>query len=177
LRFSNLDDELRLWVNERVVKFDGGTTYRRNSNAPVRPVYSTQDPGDAEPVGIGSERVALEITRLRVLRDVYYVASNRYRNFDYPISLDREVKNPESWSKSNAFVKRPDFPAVQLGDDQFFPMGDNSPSSKDARMWGGDEPFVRRKFLTGKAVLIYWPHSWRRPIPLWPNFKRMNFIR
>ena len=139
----------------------------------------------------------MEITRLRVLRDVYYLAIQKKKNkrfiydsdYNYD-SLLRDSYNPDEWSKPSAFQRkgphepgRSTFRPIQLGDyadddeDEFFPMGDNSPSSKDARMWGGDEPFVRRKFLTGKAVLIYWPHSWRRPIPLWPNFKRMNFIR
>jgi signal peptidase I len=36
---------------------------------------------------------------------------------------------------------------------------------------------VRRDLLTGKALVIYWPHSWRRPIPFFPNFQRMGLIR
>jgi signal peptidase I len=36
---------------------------------------------------------------------------------------------------------------------------------------------VDRKLLTGKALLIYWPHAWNRPIPFLPNIQRMGFIR
>jgi len=60
-------------------------------------------------------------------------------------------------------------------------MGDNSPQSQDARVWKArfpeTDPFVKRDLLTGKALLIYWPHAWRRPIPFLPNFRRMGLIR
>ena len=63
-----------------------------------------------------------------------------------------------------------------LGPDQFFPLGDNSPASKDGRLWENGH-FVDRRYLTGKALFIYWPHSWDRPIPFFPNFRRMGFVR
>jgi signal peptidase I len=31
--------------------------------------------------------------------------------------------------------------------------------------------------MIGKALLIYWPHAWNRPIPFLPNFRRMQLIR
>ena len=37
--------------------------------------------------------------------------------------------------------------------DNFYVLGDNSASSQDSRYWG----FVPRKYLLGKAFLIYWP--------------------
>ena len=39
--------------------------------------------------------------------------------------------------------------------DNFFFLGDNSASSQDSRYWG----FVPRKYMLGKAMLIYWPVS------------------
>ncbi len=62
----------------------------------------------------------------------------------------------------------------ELEADQFFPMGDNSPQSADARMW--HEHYFSRDLLIGKALLIYWPHPWYRPIPYMPNLKRMRLI-
>ena len=39
------------------------------------------------------------------------------------------------------------------------------------------------ELLIGKALFIYWPHSWNKipyvniPFPLFPNFARMGFVR
>ena len=42
---------------------------------------------------------------------------------------------------------------LELGSDEFFTLGDNSPNSKDARMWR----HVPRKNLLGKAFVVFWP--------------------
>jgi signal peptidase I len=42
---------------------------------------------------------------------------------------------------------------IEVPQDSFFVLGDNSSSSQDSRYWG----FVPYKNLLGKAILIYWP--------------------
>ncbi len=64
-----------------------------------------------------------------------------------------------------------------LKEDQFFPLGDNSPQSQDGRLWTFGHRYVERHYLTGKALFIYWPHAWNRPFPFYPNFRRMGFVR
>ena len=69
--------------------------------------------------------------------------------------------------------------------DQFFPMGDNSPHSLDARLWSNH--YVERQLLIGEAVFIYYPHPWHVKIPgekfrtipllIYPKFSRMGVIR
>lgn len=196
LRFSNCDDQLLLWVNDGLVEFDGPTTYAPDGN--VKPKWSLQDAGDLEPVGLGAEGVAVRVKNLQVLRDVYYVASSYWTEEDDRIPAEDDYENllhtgsradyvtrvfadPRSWATTALFDSRREKVRFVLDKDQFFPMGDNSPQSQDARVWSGRfpdaPPSVRRDLLTGKAVLIYWPHAWRRPIPFLPNFRRMGLIR
>ena len=42
-----------------------------------RPRWSPEDPGDSAPLGIGCRNADVETQRLRVLRDVYYIAEER----------------------------------------------------------------------------------------------------
>jgi signal peptidase I len=82
-----------------------------------------------------------------------------------------------------------DTPAVQfkLGPDQFLMLGDNSPRSSDSRLWenrwDGQEYYVKRELLIGKALYIYWPHAldhlpgtdvW---FAFFPDFGRMGLVR
>ncbi len=43
--------------------------------------------------------------------------------------------------------------AVDVPENSYFAMGDNSASSRDSRYWG----FVPKKNLLGKVIFIYWP--------------------
>jgi signal peptidase I len=176
IRFSNVDADVRLWVNEQRVVFEGATTYVPRDT--LRPAATALDPGDLAPVGIGTRDAALHIQRLRVLRDVYYVATEAGNTPEYTVPysfrrIQEILHDPESWPETDLFDLQAKF-EVTMKADELFPLGDNSPQSSDARMW--DEHFVKRDLLIGKALLIYWPHPWYRPIPYLPNFKRMRLI-
>ena len=207
VRFSNIDNELVLWINGRVVPLHSdGQTQPGYYSVPAgeRPVWSEADPGDLQPVRIGGKDLALDVRELRVLRDVYYVAADNKNGmmsnqYDYRGSVNFErlrklFVTPELWATSNIFDRRRDDVRFSLGKDQFFPMGDNSPQSKDARLWHGIQStrnlkdqyeinvnhYVERERLIGKAFLVYWPHPWQIKAgirPFIPNVKRMRRIR
>jgi len=42
---------------------------------------------------------------------------------------------------------------IRVPEDSYFVLGDNSASSRDSRYWG----FVPKKYLVGKAFVVYWP--------------------
>ncbi len=191
LRFANCDDQLLLWVNNSVQKF------RAHEKGPVveatfandldrHPAFTEEEPADLMPVGIGSQGASIHVDRLRVLRDIYYIAAKAtdslmdyYSRHSHPVEVQKILRSPDEWSTTELFTSRRTV-EFAMGADQFFPLGDNSPASKDGRLWGNGrsgQHFVERRYLTGKALFIYWPHSWDRPIPFFPNFRRMGFVR
>ena len=182
VRYGNVDDRIYLWINNRAVEFDLPMTFRREG--PVLPKWSSSNPRDAEPLGIGAQNLSMSVDRLRVWRDIYYIGSLGVPPSDYKknkIWARDILQTPERWATDQAeamFLSRERKPtdSFLLLDDQFFALGDNSPASSDARAWVGHH-YVERENLVGKALFVYWPHSWWSPIPFLPNFKRMGFIR
>lgn len=69
---------------------------------------------------------------------------------------DRAVEN-SSVIKERYYYNRGDFgkkgEAVKVPEDAYYVLGDNSISSRDSRYWG----FLPKKYMLGKAFLIYWP--------------------
>ena len=202
LRLANVDDQLLLWVDDVLMKFDAPTVYEANDVFAdpdlLEPRSSQGDAGDLAPVGVGSHGASLEVTGLRVFRDIYYIAvqygmrSEPLMDYDLPgaISLHGEdfvdfLSDPRKW---HVFARRRavDFELVKYPNDpqkdQFFVLGDNSPFSQDGRLWDGNH-YVERRLLIGKAMLIYWPHSWNKlpgtniPLPFFPNFSDMGMVR
>jgi signal peptidase I len=198
LMFSNCDRELLLWINDSVVKFDSPTTYGDLND--TRPTEL-----DLSPVGIAAQGVKMKLSHLKVLRDIYYLAVNKESPrlrvskdkaelIDYnsvpPLlamkKVDQFFSDPAQWSAfDETNMRQVEF---QIKADQYFAMGDNSAKSQDSRLWesttGQNNPWViDRDLLKGKALFIYWPHSWNRipyvniPFPFFPNFSRMHFIK
>jgi hypothetical protein len=194
--FANIDRQLRLWVDGEVISFNGGTEaadYPPLGNE--TPKSTADDPLDLAPAGIGSHGAGMIVRHLRLWRDLYYVAASRGSQLvDYdgaltPAGMNYEQlykfwSTPALWESGEGrgpFAQRrtEDFP---LQADQFFMLGDNSPASSDARLWDG-EKYVARDLLIGKALFIFWPHSFHEipgtgiPFPFFPNFARMGLIR
>ena len=180
--FSNVDDQLRLWIDDRLVEFKQPTTYENLDN-------KIPTEADLRPVGVATIGADVTVSHLKVLRDIYYVAADVKYPFMHdsridPRSVDQFFAEPNRWKTeySDGYMRSVPF---RLGDDQFLVLGDNSPQSKDSRLWEGPEYFVHRDLLIGKAMFIYWPHSWDKVsigntkvwFPFFPNFKRMQFVR
>lgn len=205
VRYANIDDRLMVWIDGSLVTFDQPTEYdshRFRTAEARRPYWSAEDPLDAAPAAVGGQAIDLTVHRARVWRDIYYIAirpgfyadystndlmtvinsirdpeirSLLQRDSDGPIDVISWIyANPELWATTPLFSKRGTL-EYQLGKGEFFPMGDNSAASSDARDWAGHH-YVERRFLIGKALLVFWPHRWNAPVP-YPNFARMGRIR
>ncbi len=200
LTLANVDDQIVLWVDGRVIQWTYPAEFDSRSvrsEAERRPYWTTQHPLDAAPVAIGGQGISLKVNRARVYRDLYYIAYLGDLLSDYSRAdlldlqtrgsdgsspspgssygfLQQVYSTPETWDKTQLFARRHQR-AFRLEDGQYFPMGDNSAQSSDARMWR--QHYVEERYLLGKALLVFWPHPWNRPIPFLPNFSRMRLIR
>ena len=212
IRFANVDDQLLVWIDGDLVDFgetayEVEAVFGERDR--VIPRSSDSDLGDLSPVGIAGRGTILTVNRLQVLRDIYYIAvedkdtlSIRMSGHDY-VRTDEATttdngekvprlrnrtdlfRDPQAWTRFMTRRHR-DF---DIEEDQFFVMGDNSPASLDCRLWsdrgrgtypGG--PYLDRRLLTGKAVCVFWPHSWGGIpglpfMPGFPNFRDMRIVR
>jgi signal peptidase I len=202
ISFGNVDDQLLLWVDGKSIAFDGGTTYDAEEiygeRSNILPQTGDTDLGDLAPAGIGARDAKLTVTRLQVWRDLYYIADSWERNgmdavvTDFRHPFDPALLNiPTTPSKWDRLRERK---AVEFktNDEQLFVMGDNSAESSDARLWfnsgdpRGNHPggaYLDRRLLIGKALCVYWPHSWNTipgtpiPFPLFPNVMDMRLVK
>ncbi len=94
-------------------------------NYPFDPVAETAA-GTSTPFAIGSSGLDVQVTRIQIYRDIYYTPATR-----------------ASDSKSR-----------QLGPDEYFVLGDNSPISRDSRSWMGGE-LVRGSSLVGRLLAVF----------------------
>ena len=203
--FANVDDELTLWVDGRVVALknpakpdapprrDGAESESdKHPNGYRSALLGDHVPtaADLSPVGIAAEGAAVKVSHLKVLRDVYYIAAfnkgqsqGSGRLVDFKNS-EPDLSNPGTWkddfSEANMKTCEPihlEFPdPAHPEKDQFFVLGDNSAQSSDGRLWAG-EWWVERELLIGKALFIYWPHGWEVPYLRLPFNPIPNFRR
>jgi len=111
----------------------------------------------------------LELSHIAIFRDIHYTS-----------------RNPQLNDRGRATEGHP----LQLGKDEFFVLGDNSPRSEDGRWWSqkgrGNNGktyrygIVPREYLVGKALFVYWPAGFR-PFSgfrhaIVPNIGEMRFI-
>jgi hypothetical protein len=137
------------------------------------------------------------VANLKVLRDIYYIADkandrivkrgetqvvHEYSVADEALPDESFYSSPDRWKSSPerpSFFDRRREVTFDVGPDSFFALGDNSPASKDSRLWrepdAGIPSVVARDLMVGKALFIYWPRSLDY-FPLCPNIPRMGFI-
>lgn len=103
--------------------------YKENQAEPTDPTSAQSTTGTR--VYLGPRGGRMTFRSIRVARDLYYTDRGR-------IGVESEI---------------------QLGDGEYFLLGDNSSQSRDSREWGP----VKQSDIVGRAVRVVWPPSrWRR---------------
>lgn len=181
--FANVDDRVCLFVDGVAYEFPEGAYERVDPPAPTE--------SDLVPCGIAFRNTTAQVENLLIERDIYY--RNDIRVFDEKSVVDfrvnihpadevqqeslllEKLSSPseyarfyaeESASQLSRYGKYGDY---KLGPDEYLMFGDNSPMSKDSRLFDYRErPLnhiyshryaVRRRDLIGKALFIFWPHG------------------
>jgi signal peptidase I len=72
-----------------------------------------------------------------------------YAHYLQPVSVPSELHEVTS------IDVRDHYGPVTVPPDQYFMMGDNRDNSADSRYWG----FLRRDYIKGKALIIYWSYE------------------
>ena len=171
ITLANVDNRLCLWINNRLIELESKGEY----HAPT--LLAPRDE-DLTPIGIAAKGANVQISNLLIERDIYYRAEkvieddfgnrpgdrSEYNRGAYGReSLVDLLSRPEEWYKEYSEHSEPaEF--GQLGSDEFFVMGDNSPRSKDSRLWPNtrrakNRHAVPRSALVGKGFFVYWPHG------------------
>ncbi|MEZ6046599.1 MAG: signal peptidase I [Planctomycetaceae bacterium] len=171
IRFANVDNRLVLWVDDSLVDFDQPLTFDPAG-------FPGPQERDRTPIGIAAKGVDLTVSDMVIKRDIYYRADAERRNPGVP--RDRTIKGMGESDSTNLYTHRADpetwwkiyihnndeyfLEFARLADDEYFVMGDNSPRSKDSRLWENDRlaahrHAVKESALVGKAFYIFWPHG------------------
>jgi len=112
----------------------------------------------------------LTLSHIAIFRDIHYTAK-------------KFANSPE---QGRAIEGNP----FTLRENEFFVLGDNSPSSEDCRWWSNEgvanrglsyrAGIVPRDYLVGKALFVYWPQGFkifaRDPFGAIPNVGQMRFV-
>ncbi len=172
-----VDYRVTLRIDGDVILVTTDDQYAPDINRLLQAPYSDGRDSRAS-VAISAKGSPLEIRHLQVHRDVFYQSVALHTNGNQP-AVSR------GWgTANNPILLRPDPP-------DYFCCGDNSPASKDSRMWvdvcrnlqeRGDYQYgtVPGDQMIGRAFFVYWPSGLRfsKETPaVIPNVGRMRIIR
>ncbi|MBN1808819.1 MAG: signal peptidase I [Planctomycetes bacterium] len=121
---------LAFWDSTLVVYWDGAKVWRKEMKPLRRPAENLKESSSVT-ITVGRGTTVFE--RVSIDRDIYYTT---------------EPSGEHGAMSRSAFGE-----FYKLGGDEYFFLGDNSPSSKDSRYWGS----IKREDLVGRAWFVFWP--------------------
>lgn len=146
--------EMSLMDRQTLVAIDGKAPFEPWSY----PAGVERGPVSLRPVRFGARGAEVEVSALKLFRDVYYTSG------DGTGDRDRGERR-------------------RLGGDEYFVLGDNSPVSKDSRSWP-EGALLGRELFVGKPLVVHLPSrrarfrigSWQTEIRI-PDLSRIRYIR
>jgi signal peptidase I len=189
IEFENLDYRVALSIDDQEILSTTDSQYAPNlAGLLTRPYRDGRSNETA--LRIGGRNIPFDLRHIKVERDVFYRSEN--------VALDPE--NPYIRNKLNIYGQYPGWgtatnPILLRRDPpEFFCCGDNSPQSKDSRLWWEVCPMLQERLVNGqyqygtvpgdqmigRAFFVYWPSGYRlssdTPAVI-PNVGKMRIIR
>jgi signal peptidase I len=190
LTLANVDKRLCLWVNDELVPLGDAVEFNL-------PLQNEPTVADLTPVGVAARDLTGSVSELILQRDIYYrndtiefgehqgVTMDGMSGHDSPLvteipkyesgSLTAELHSPRAYAQRYLALTEQQQQRLgslgdyQLNDDEYLMFGDNSPASKDSRLFDyynrpmqgrhGHRYAVHQSQLIGEALLIFWPHG------------------
>jgi signal peptidase I len=193
VEFVNLDYRVYLFINgeQVIVSDDRYAPQLAKLTRMIEAALQGEDQtGDVKPtqVQIAAHRLQCRLRHVVIERDVYY------RSQRQPESPSPYYNWPGWGTSGSPILLRPRHVVDgKTYGAEYFMCGDNSPASKDSRLWWEIGPHLQHlgeeyqvgtvpeDQLIGKAFFVYWPSgyrpSWAPGIGMIPNVGRMRWIR
>ncbi len=184
IALTNVDYRVCLWVEEQPVIQTTDAQYPSLKNGKTLAEHARglrRDASNAAPnIRIIASGMRLELWHVTIDRDVYY---RTYRDDHGRVA---------GWGVQTHPIYLRNQP--NKGIQEYFCLGDNSPLSKDSRLWTDVGPHLTDKLITGeyqfgtvpadqmigRAFFVYWPAGFplvTERLPLLPNVGDMRLIR
>ncbi len=206
IALAHADWRVTVWVDGQGILASDDKQYSPDVEK-LENLMRSGKPVEIPRVSIAAANAQCQLWHTRVWRDVFYTCSNLdvpregsiLGHYAFSTGLVQPMHSIPGWGTMNnpialrAYKDRPDL-------DEFYMLGDNSPASKDSRLWyeaapslklvqkvdGRQEPLYRlgtvpRYNLIGKAFFVYWPAGGKLwppdKLPIVPNVGNMRRIR
>jgi signal peptidase I len=183
VEFENLDYRVALRMDGEEVIATTDSQYAPNIAQLLERPYR-DGRFDQAAVAIGAEGLPLELRHLIVERDVFYRSDFQLEDRNYITGRRNALAQFPGWGTANNPILLRDDPP------DYFCCGDNSPQSKDSRLWWEVSPLLDPQSyqygtvpgdqMIGRAFFVYWPGGYRlskdTPAAI-PNVGRMRIIR
>ena len=182
---SNADYRVSAGVDGSLILSTDDQMYAPNP-AELRAASSENSPSTRPraTAAVAAANLNLRLAHLHLERDSYY----RSAAFSENHSTSTGQNNP--WYRQPGWGTQGN--PITLGPAEYFMLGDNSPQSKDSRLWWEIGPHLRHRpdyqlgtvpldQIIGKAFFVYWPSGyktwWTLHRGLIPNVGQMRWIQ
>jgi signal peptidase I len=205
VEFVNLDYRVSLLIDGQEVIASSDVQYAPSPAKLAQLVEAStrEEDGSVEvqpsSVEISARNLHCRLRHVLLQRDVYYRSQIQTERSAMAPDAPTEVQNPyylwRAWATAGLPMMLRNARVVdgRRYGGEYFMLGDNSPASKDSRLWWEIGPHLRglgqeyqvstvpEDQLIGKAFFVYWPAgyrpSWAPGMGLIPNVGRMRWIR